>query len=367
MLSRFEFRRRQFFDQIREITLRKSIRRIALLAAAASLLAVSCATGDEDSAASTSPLLTEVPAGVSIAVAANTAKVALTTSGELNKLPFTVSSWPAVQAGPDVIQAFRGGSVDLATNAGIPPIHAHATGLDAKIVGVKVRTTPLYKLATAPGTTINGLGDLRGKKIGFSPGQAQGLIVLRTLKTAGIRTDEVQLIDLSSTKFLTALQAKEIDVAPLAEPSLTKYLDKYRSDGATAIATPAVDALSVLWAPTSVLRDEGKAAAVAEFVKFWARGEVWAWEHPEEWIDAYYVKDQSVSAADGKRILTTAEKPYFPQNWDEAITWEQETIDLVTDAGFFGNSFPAADLFDRRFEKIAFDAVPAPYRTKGQQ
>ncbi|MFE9785465.1 ABC transporter substrate-binding protein [Nocardia salmonicida] len=347
--------------------MRKSIRRIALLAAAASLLAVSCATGDQDGAALTGPLPTEVPAGVSLAVAANTAKVALTASGELSKLPFTVSSWPAVQAGPDVLQAFRGGSVDLATNAGIPPIHAHASGLDAKIVGVKVRTTPLYKLTTAPGAGINSLAELRGKKIGFSPGQAQGLVVLRTLKAAGIRTDEVQLVDLSSTKFLTALQAKEIDVAPLSEPSLTKYLDKYRSDGATAIATPAVDALSVLWAPTSVLGDHSKAAAIAEFVKFWARGEVWAWEHPQEWIDAYYVKDQSVSVEDGKRILTTVEKPYFPQNWDEAIAWEQETIDLVTKAGFFGNSFPAADLFDRRFEKIAFDAVSAPYRTKGQQ
>ncbi|WP_278263320.1 ABC transporter substrate-binding protein [Nocardia sp. AG03] len=345
--------------------MRKTIRRIALLAAATSLLAVSCATGDEDNSALTAPLPTTVPPGVSLAVAANTAKVALTASGELGKLPFTVSSWPAVQAGPDVIQAFRGGSVDLATNAGIPPIHAHATGLDAKIVGVKVRTTPLYKLATAPGSNINSVADLRGKKIGFSPGQAQGLVVLRTLKAAGIRTDEVQLVELSSTKFLTALQAKELDVAPLGEPSLTKYLDKYASEGATGVETTAVDALSVLWAPTAVLRDENKAAAVAEFVKFWARGEVWAWEHPDEWIDAYYVKDQSVSVADGKRILTTVEQPYFPENWDEAISWEQETIDLVTSAGFFGKSFDAEELFDRRFEKIAYEAVAAPYRNKG--
>lgn len=345
--------------------MRKTIRRIALLAAATSLLAVSCATGEEDDSALTAPLPTAVPPGVSLTIAANNARVALEASGELGKLPFTVSSWPAVSAGPDVIQAFRGGSVDLATNAGIPPIHAYATGFDAKIVGVKVRTTPLYKLATAPGSGINTLADLRGKKIAFSPGQAQGLVVLRTLKAAGIRTDEVQLVEITGPKFLTALQAKEIDVAPLSEPTITKYLDKYASEGATAVATPAVDALSVLWAPTSVLRDESKVAAVAEFVKFWARGEVWAWEHPDEWIDAYYVKDQSVSVADGKRILTTVEKPYFPEKWDEAIAWEQETIELVTSAGFFGESFDAEQLFDRRFEKIAYEAVSAPYRNKG--
>ncbi|MET9213205.1 MULTISPECIES: ABC transporter substrate-binding protein [unclassified Nocardia] len=347
--------------------MRKNIRRIALLAAAASLLAVSCATDDGDGAALTAALPTTVPPGVALTVSANTTKVALTASGELGKLPFTVSSWPAVSAGPDVIQAFRGGSLDLATNAGIPPIHAHATGLDAKIVGVKVRETPLYKLATAPGTAITGLNDLRGKKIAFSPGQAQGVVVLRTLAAAGIRTDEVQLVEINGPQFLTALQGKQIDVAPLGEPTLTKYLDKYASEGARAVATPAVDALSVLWAPTSILRDDSKAAAIAEFVKFWARGEVWAWEHPEEWIDAYYVKDQSVTEADGRRILSTVEKPYFPENWDAAIAWEQQTIDLVTGGGYFGKPFAAADLFDRRFEKLAAGAVPGPYRTKGAQ
>lgn len=366
MLSRFEYLAKHTFDSIREITVRKNIGRIALLAAAA-VLAVSCATGDDENVALTAALPTEVPPGVALTISANNARVALTASGELAKLPFTVTSWPAVAAGPDVIQAFRGGSLDLATNAGIPPIHAHATGFDAKIVGVKYRESPHYKLATAPGTSIDSIADLRGKKIAFSPGQAQGVVILRTLKDAGISTDEVELVEINSPQFLTALQAKQIDVAPLGEPTVTKYLDKYAVEGAKALQTTAVDALSVLWAPTSVLRDDAKAAAVAEFVKFWARGEVWAWEHPEEWIDAYYVKDQEVSADDGRRILTSVEKPYFPDNWDTAISWEQETIDLVTDAGFFGDSFDAEELFDRRFEKLAAGAVPAEYRTKGTQ
>ncbi|MBF6471417.1 helix-turn-helix transcriptional regulator [Nocardia abscessus] len=42
----------------------------------------------------------------------------------------------------------------------IPPIHAHATGLDAKIVGVKVRDVPNYQLATAPGVALYGQADV---------------------------------------------------------------------------------------------------------------------------------------------------------------------------------------------------------------
>lgn len=98
-----------------------------------------------------------------------------------------------------------------------------------------------------------------------------------------------------------------------------------------------------------------------------ARGEVWAWEHPEEWIQAYYVRDQQVSADDGRRIRETTDRPYFPDDWNAAITWEQGTVDLVTESGYFENSFDADESFDRRFEKVAAESVTAPYRTQEAQ
>ncbi|MET9485440.1 ABC transporter substrate-binding protein [Nocardia sp. NPDC006630] len=345
--------------------MRSTIYGVGLVVAAAVLLVSGCATkgGDTDLSAA---LPTSVPPGTKLSISVNTTRVALEASGQLNSLPFTVTDWPVVQAGPDVIQAFRGGALDIATNAGIPPIQAHATGVDAKIVGVKVRSTPLYKLATAANSNINSLADLRGKRIGFSPGQAQGVIVLRTLQAAGIGLNEVKLVELNSPQFLTALQGRQIDVAPLAEPQTTKYLAQYGSQGARAVDTPAVDALTILWAPTRVLQDSSKLAGVAEFVKTWASTDIWSWEHPDQWLDAYYVKDQKVSAEDGRRILAATDRPYYPENWDAAIKWEQDTVDLVTKDGYFGKSFDVAALFDRRFEQLASAAVPAQYRTQVQ-
>ncbi|MFE2996855.1 ABC transporter substrate-binding protein [Nocardia sp. NPDC059246] len=333
---------------------------------AAVVLVAGCATraGDTDLSAA---LPTSVPPNTKLSISVNTTRVALEAAGQSNTLPFTVSDWPVVSAGPDVIQAFRGSALDVASNAGIPPIHAHATGVDAKIVGVKVRSTPLYQLATAPNSSINSLADLRGKRIGFSPGQAQGVVVLRTLQAAGIGLNEVKLVELNSPQFLTALQGKQIDVAPLAEPQTTKYLAQYGDQGARAVATPTVDALTILWTPTAVLQDSAKLAAVTEFVKIWARADIWSWEHQDQWLDAYYVKDQKVSAEDARRIQGTVDKPYYPAKWDDAIKWEQETIDLVTRSGYFGKSFDAGELFDRRFESLASDAVPAQYRIKESQ
>ncbi|WP_326558337.1 ABC transporter substrate-binding protein [Micromonospora sp. NBC_01796] len=307
------------------------------------------------------PLPSTVPPDTALTIAIHTSHLQLQAAGLLDDLPFVVRDWPNISAGPDVIQGFRANSIDLASNAGIPPIQARAIGFDAKIVAVQARTKPNYQLATAPGAAIGGLSDLRGKKIGFSQGQAQGVVVLRTLKQLGLGTDDVTLVPLNSPQFLTALQARQVDAAPLGEPTLTKYLRQYGTDGARAVEITALDYLTILWAPTSVLTDPARAAAVAAFIPLWARAKTWAYENPDAWIDHFYVKDQGVTAEDGRRIVAVDDRPVFPTNWDKAIGWEQETIDLMAQGGFVPTA-SAAELFDRRFEPIAARSVAAAYR-----
>jgi sulfonate transport system substrate-binding protein len=181
------------------------------------------------------------------------------------------------------------------------------------------------------------------------------------LKEVGLKNSDVDLVALPSTQFLTALQAKQVDVAPLTEPSLTKYLIQYGKDGARKLPTDVVDLLSILWAPTEVINDDAKVAAIRGFIPLWAQGVVWAWENPDQWIQSYYVKDQGVTVADGKRIIALNAAPRFPISWDKAIAWEQQTADLMHEGGFVGK-VDAAKLFDRRFEGLAAKAVPAKYR-----
>lgn len=301
------------------------------------------------------------PPGTKLAISIHTSKLQLIGSGLDRKLPFTVSSWPNLTAGPDVIQGFRAHSIDLASNAGVPPIQAQAIDVGARIVAVQSRNHPIYSFATAPGTSITSADDFRGKKIAFSQGQAQGVVVLRALKEAGLKNSDVQLVALPSTQFLTALQSRQVDVAPLGEPSLTKYLSQYGKDGAVGVKTDVVDLLSILWAPIEVIEDEAKAAAIRSFIPLWAQGVVWAWEHSDEWIQSYYVKDQGVTAEDGKRIVASLSQPQFPVSWDKAIAWEQETADLMAEGGFV-KKVKAEELFDRRFEGLAARAVAEKYR-----
>ncbi|MBE8469793.1 ABC transporter substrate-binding protein [Streptomyces justiciae] len=320
----------------------------------------SAATSDEG--ASTAPLADKVPPGTALKISSYQGTQQLQFKlAELGELPFKVSSWVNVAAGPDVINAFRAKSLDLANNAGIPPIQAHYQGFDAKIVAINITRKPNYVFATKPGSDIRSVEDFKGKKLAFSQGQAQGVVLLRALKKAGLKYDEVDLVPLTSNQFLTALQSGQVDIAPLGNTQSPAYLAQYEAKGARVITTDVVDLLNLLWAPISVLNDEAKAAAVAAYIPYWTKGTVWAYENPDVWNEEFYVKTQNLTAAQAKSISDLANKPLFPPSWDEAIRWEQETADLLAEGGFV-KKFDVASLFDHRFEGIAAKSVSEEYQ-----
>ncbi|WP_416980838.1 ABC transporter substrate-binding protein [Streptomyces sp. T028] len=339
----------------------------SLLGAAAGVAGLSgCAESSAATAgkgASTAPLAAKVPAGTSLKIASyqNVQQLQFKLA-KLPELPFTVSSWVNIGAGPDVINAFRAKSLDLANNAGIPPIQAHYQGYDAKIVAINITRKPNYLFATKPGSDIHTVEDFKGKRLAFSQGQAQGVVLLRALKKAGLKYDDVTLVPLTSNQFLTALQSGQVDIAPLANSQAPAYLQQYGAKGARTVTTDVVDLLNLLWAPVSVLNDRAKAAAVAAYIPQWAQGAVWQYENPDIWNEEFYVGTQNLTLAQAKAISDLANKPLFPPSWDEAIAWEQETADLLADGGFV-KEFDVSSLFDHRFEGIAAKSVPAEYRS----
>jgi hypothetical protein len=70
--------------------------------------------------------------------------------------------------------------------------------------------------------------------------------------------------------------------------------------------------------PTESVSDPQKAAAIREFIKFWARSEVWIEQHPREWIDGYYVKDQGLTRADGAYLVKQNGQVDIPDDWTQA-------------------------------------------------
>jgi len=78
---------------------------------------------------------------------------------------------------------------------------------------VDITRRPLYVFATKPHSDIQDVAGFRGRKLAFSQGQAQGVVLLRALKQAGLKASDVTLVPLTSNQFLTALQAGQVDIA----------------------------------------------------------------------------------------------------------------------------------------------------------
>jgi sulfonate transport system substrate-binding protein len=308
-------------------------------------------------------LPTSVPDGAKIVVGDPTTQKALELSGQLDKVSKFVQ-FANLSGGPQTTEAFRAKALDVGAVAEIPPIHATWTGLPVKIVASKFRQDalhhPIYELGVAPGVQVKTLEDLRGKKIAYSPGQAQGALVLKVLKKAGLTKEDVKLIELPSTGdiYPNALAAKQVEVAPIGGVSIKRYLTKYGKDGATTIQHGIRDDAGHLYTLTSSLEDSSKAAAIRAYVAAWGVAQEWIDKHPKEWIEGYYVKDQGLTTADGQWLVENAGHPEITADWSAAITRQQETIDLLSKET--GNKdLKAADLYDLRFQPVAADAIKA--------
>ncbi|MFD0823251.1 ABC transporter substrate-binding protein, partial [Micromonospora zhanjiangensis] len=316
---------------------------------------------EPDAALAAAPLASAVPKGTTLVVGDKEHQKAIEFAGLADKFSFRVQ-WANLSGGPQTLEAFRADALDLGSVADIPPIHSHWTGIPTRIVASKFRQDPLnhtvYRLGVAPGVAVRTLADIRGRKVAYSPGQAQGALVLRVLRKAGLTRKDVKLVELPSTGdvYVTALAGHQVDVAPIGGVQIRRYEAKYGPDGGSTIAHGLRDDPGHLYAPITVLADPAKAAAIREYVRVWARAWRWRETHPDEWIERYYVKDQGLTTADGRWLVDNGGIADIPASWTDAIARHQETIDLL--AKETGNKpLKAEDLYDRRYERVAADAL----------
>jgi sulfonate transport system substrate-binding protein len=309
------------------------------------------------------PLPTSVPDGARIVVGDPATQVAFELSGQLGKVEKYVK-FANLSGGPQTTEAFRAHALDLGAVAEIPSIHATWTGLPVRIVASKFRQDPIdhpiYELGIAPGVTVKTLADLRGKSIAYSPGQAQGALILKVMKKAGLTKDDVKLVEIPSTGdvYVNALAGKQVDVAPIGGVQIKRYQAKYGKDGASTLQHGIRDDAGHLYGPVESLEDPAKAAAIRAYVAAWGVAQVWIDQHPKEWIAGYYVKDQGLSESDGQWLVENAGHPDITADWSDAITRQQETIELLAKETK-NPVIQAKDLYDLRFQAVAADAIKA--------
>jgi sulfonate transport system substrate-binding protein len=297
-----------------------------------------------------------VPAGTALAVGDQNEvlQTLLAASGQGAALGSTVT-YANFVGGPAVLEAFRAGALDLATVGNTPPVQAQAAGERIPIVAAVQSSGPAYGIAVRPGLTLMRLEEFRGKRIAYGEGTARQPFVLSTLKLAGLTRKDVTLVPLRAADFPDAIRSGQVDVAALNEPHFSRYLADYADRGASAL--PASETARVpsgpsyLYAGDAALREPAKTAAIADFVAHWIAALRWSKAHRDEWVDAYYVRRQHLSAADGRKIEDAAGDLSFPA-LNSLVDKQQAIADLIYEAGDLPRRLDARDEFDFRFDEV---------------
>jgi sulfonate transport system substrate-binding protein len=311
------------------------------------------------------PLPESVPPGVALRVGDPLSAWIFRHNGWDKALPFTIQ-WAEITGGPDVTEAFHAGALDVGLGANVPPIHADWSGIAVRIIGFRQfpgeGAKHAWTFGLSPQTSIRAIADLKGKRIAFSPSQVQGQVVLETLRAAHMAQKDVTLVELPSSVggdvYTNALASGVIDAAPLAAGLVAeRYVSKFGDRGARLLPHPPFrDDGSAIYVPETVLADRGKAAALRVYVHYWGLAAAWANSHPEELAQGYFVGKRGLSAQDARLQVNATYPVEIPRDWSQAIAFQQAAIDILA-PGTGRPTFPAATLFDRRFETIAADAA----------
>ncbi|WP_404337209.1 ABC transporter substrate-binding protein [Sphingomonas sp. MMS12-HWE2-04] len=315
----------------------------------------------------TAPLPDRVPPGIVLRVGDPVTRWVFEHNGWDKKVPFRIE-WAEITGGPDVTEAFHAGVLDVGFGASVPPIHAVWMGIPVRIIAFREyadrESRQAYVFGIAPKANIKTLSDLRGKRIAFSPSQVQAQIVIETLKAAGIRREEVTLVELPSSiggdVYTNALASGAIDAAPIrADLVAQRYIRDFGPRGARILRHPPFrDDGGNIYVPETALADPGKAAALRIFVHYWGLGQAWINAHPEELARGYYATKRGLPLADARVMASYIANVSVPRTWDGAIAYEQAAIDTLGPETKRPR-LDAAALFDRRFETIAGDAAAA--------
>ena len=137
----------------------------------------------------------------------------------------------SVTAGPQILTAMAGNSMDLCNIGSSAMIVGMAKGMPVTMVYMHKVVKDSECLVVRNDSGIKELKDLKGKKIGCPFNTSVHFALLSALKTVGLTASDVTLVNLRPDALIPTWQRKEIDAAYIWYP----VLGKIEEDGGTII------------------------------------------------------------------------------------------------------------------------------------
>lgn len=127
-----------------------------------------------------------------------------------------------MSSGQDSLKALAEGKMDGAAMTLDEVLQARAGGLPLSVVMIFDISAGADMLVARPG--IKTLADLKGRRIGFEPGSVGEMMLVESLRAAGLTQEDVTLVMLPITQQREAWSRDQVDAAVTFEPVATQLL-----------------------------------------------------------------------------------------------------------------------------------------------
>jgi NitT/TauT family transport system substrate-binding protein/sulfonate transport system substrate-binding protein len=133
----------------------------------------------------------------------------------LNPLGIDVQ-WVEFQFGPPLLEAMRVNSIDIGAVGDTPPVFAQAAHGD--LLYIAAQRAGGQAILVPPGSRLETLQDLKGKKVAFGRGSSAHNLTIAALEKAGLSYADIQPIYLGPADAGAALERGAIDAWTIWDP-----------------------------------------------------------------------------------------------------------------------------------------------------
>jgi sulfonate transport system substrate-binding protein len=297
---------------------------------------------------------TTIPAGTTLRVGdqLDNLKTILKLGQQDQNFPYKVE-YSAFIGGPPMLQAFQAGAVDTGFIGTTPLIFAQAGKQEILAVAAYQYKQSTYQLVTKPGeSSITGWASLKGKKVAYQQGTAGEAALLEALDDAGLKLSDVTTVNVPTTSVTATLQSGSADAGLSVEPLTSVYLKQNPTAKAVVAATAVPDRTNFIIASDKLLKDDGKTAALADYVTRLVKAFKYLSTHQDLVVQTTYVKQYGLSEARGKEIVAKQGTGTFVPIPGDIVQPQQRLADLYQAAGEIPSKVDVAETFDSRFNDI---------------
>jgi sulfonate transport system substrate-binding protein len=261
------------------------------------------------------------------------------------------------QSGHLAVEALNGGSLDYAGVSEIPPVFAAASTIQSfRQIAVTHGDVNNQVILVPKGSKIEGLHDLKGKRVGYIRATTAHYFLIRMLQSVGLGWGDIVPVAIGVSDGAAAFSSGGLDAWAIYGFPIQRAI---ATEGARILKT-ALGFLSgnyLVAAHVDALKDPAKVELIGDYLRLVKQAFAWAATNRDAWAAAVakdigvplaYVQDEFRRASDVYSLRPVTQ---------EAIHSQQQVADIFAEQNLIPHAVDVRSLWDGRFNSIIQEKV----------